>query len=103
MSKIKVAMIGCGGRNGVHFQKFTTFDDVEFVGFCDVVIEKAQGFAENAARARFLTATKPCLPKPIPMWFTSPFRPISTVKSNLPSLKRVATSWWKSPWPLTTT
>lgn len=52
MSKIKVAMIGCGGRNGVHFQKLTAFDDVEFVGFCDVVVEKAQAFADKCQEGK---------------------------------------------------
>ena len=61
MSKIKVAMIGCGGRNGVHFQKFTTFDDVEFVGFCDVVIEKAQGFAEKCGQGKVFDCYKALL------------------------------------------
>jgi myo-inositol 2-dehydrogenase/D-chiro-inositol 1-dehydrogenase len=46
MSKIKVVQIGCGGRNGAHFQKLSSFDDVEIVGFCDVILERAEARAK---------------------------------------------------------
>ncbi len=42
MEKLRVAQIGCGGRNGVHFQKLTTFEDVELVGFADIILERAE-------------------------------------------------------------
>ena len=45
MAKIKAAFIGCGGRNGVHLDKCMDMGDVEFVGFCDVVEEKAYSYA----------------------------------------------------------
>ena len=47
MAKIKAAFIGCGGRNSVHLQKCMDMGDVEFVGFCDVVEEKAYAYAER--------------------------------------------------------
>ncbi len=46
MSKIRVAQIGCGGRNGAHFQKLSSFDDVDIVGFCDVILERAEARAK---------------------------------------------------------
>lgn len=46
MEKLRVAQIGCGGRNGAHFQKLSIFEDVEIVGFCDVILERAQKRAE---------------------------------------------------------
>jgi len=61
MSKIKVAMIGCGGRNGVHFQKLKDFDDVEFVGFCDIVKEKAQKFADECGQGKVFECYKDLL------------------------------------------
>lgn len=42
MSKIRVVQIGCGGRNGAHFQKLSSFDDVDIVGFCDIIPERAE-------------------------------------------------------------
>ncbi len=46
MEKLKVAQIGCGGRNGVHFQKLSTCEDVQIVGFCDIIPERAQKRAD---------------------------------------------------------
>ncbi|MGN1128871.1 MAG: Gfo/Idh/MocA family protein, partial [Candidatus Flemingiibacterium sp.] len=46
MEKIKVVQIGCGGRNGAHFQKLSSFDDVEIVGFCDIIPERAEARAK---------------------------------------------------------
>ena len=56
--KVKVAFIGCGGRNGAHVQKCMEINDigkekygldfeVEYVGFCDPVEEKAVGYANR--------------------------------------------------------
>ena len=45
MEKIKVAQIGCGGRNGAHFQKLSSFADVDIVGFCDIIPERAEARA----------------------------------------------------------
>ena len=41
MEKIRVVQIGCGGRNGAHFQKLSSFADVDIVGFCDIIEERA--------------------------------------------------------------
>ncbi len=48
MSTTKVAFIGCGGRNGVHLQKCMEMTEIEYVGFCDVVEERAYSFAERS-------------------------------------------------------
>lgn len=47
MAKIKAAFIGCGGRNSVHLQKTEAMGDVEYVGFCDVIEERAYAYAER--------------------------------------------------------
>ena len=52
MEKTKVAMIGCGGRNKVHLDKLTAIPEVEFVGFCDVVPEKAEAFRAVAGEGK---------------------------------------------------
>lgn len=51
MAKIKAAFIGCGGRNGVHLQKCMDMGDVEFVGFCDIIEERAYNFAVRTSTA----------------------------------------------------
>ncbi|MCI8387766.1 MAG: Gfo/Idh/MocA family oxidoreductase [Clostridiales bacterium] len=55
MSKIKVAQIGCGGRNGAHFQKLSSFEDVDIVGFCDVLIERAEARANTYGSGKCYT------------------------------------------------
>lgn len=47
MEKVKAALIGCGGRNGVHYQKLSEMKDVDLIGFCDIVPEKAQNMAKQ--------------------------------------------------------
>ena len=55
---VKVAFIGCGGRNGAHVQKCMEINDigktkynldftVEYVGFCDPDEERALGYAKR--------------------------------------------------------
>ena len=73
MSKTKVAIVGTGGISRAHIEPLSKMDDVELVGFCDVVIDKAReaaepfgvGAYENAAE--MYDAVKPdavyiCLP-----------------------------------------
>jgi len=46
--KNKVAIIGCGLIGEYHLDHFLLFDDIELVGFCDVIIDKAEAFAKKA-------------------------------------------------------
>lgn len=55
MGKIKVAMIGCGARARAHLKGLITFDDIELVGFCDIVEEKAKDFVERAGTGKSYT------------------------------------------------
>lgn len=55
MEKIKAAIIGCGGRNGVHFDKMMEFGDVELVGFCDVILERAERMQRRAGEGKAYT------------------------------------------------
>ena len=49
MNKKRVAMIGCGGIGGYHLSHLLQFGDIiDLVGFCDLIPERAQGFAEQA-------------------------------------------------------
>ena len=41
---VKIAMIGCGGRNRAHFQKLKLMEDIEFVGFCDIIEDRAKAY-----------------------------------------------------------
>lgn len=74
MSKIKVAVIGCGSiSKHRHIPEYAANDKVELVAFCDIVIERAQEYAAKyggrayADYKELLAAEKPdavsiCLP-----------------------------------------
>ncbi|NLG24839.1 MAG: Gfo/Idh/MocA family oxidoreductase [Clostridiales bacterium] len=49
----KLAMIGCGGIGEYHLQHFLEYRDVELAGFCDIIPERAQAFAERAGGRAF--------------------------------------------------
>ncbi|MBO4407116.1 MAG: Gfo/Idh/MocA family oxidoreductase [Clostridia bacterium] len=56
MEKTKVAMIGCGGRNKVHLDKLSAIEEVEFVGFCDVLPERAEAFRNIVGQGKTFTS-----------------------------------------------
>ncbi len=46
MGKIKVGIVGCGFiAGGKHLPSMALIDDVEVVGFCDLILERAQNLA----------------------------------------------------------
>lgn len=45
---MKVAMIGCGGIGEYHLSHLKTFENlVQLVGFCDLILEKAEKFVQD--------------------------------------------------------
>lgn len=40
--KLRIGLIGCGGISGAHLPHLTKSEDVEIVGFCDVVVDRAE-------------------------------------------------------------
>ncbi len=44
---MKVAIVGCGGQGRIHANAFAQLPDVQVVGCCDVVLEKAQTLAAS--------------------------------------------------------
>ncbi len=66
MSKVKAALIGCGGRNGVHFSKLLEFEDVEFVGFCDIILERAQNMVDKSGQGKAYECFKTMLDEVTP-------------------------------------
>lgn len=48
----KLAMIGCGGIGGYHLGHFLDFKDIELVGFCDLIIERAEDFVKRAGSGK---------------------------------------------------
>ena len=44
----KLAVIGCGGIGTYHLDHLVKFDDIELVGFCDLIIERAENFVKIA-------------------------------------------------------
>ena len=51
----KLAIIGCGGIGSYHLEHFLDYTDVELAGFCDLIPERAESFAEKAGRGRAFT------------------------------------------------
>ncbi len=48
----KLAMIGCGGIGSYHLGHFLNFKDIELAGFCDLIIERAEGFVKKAGSGK---------------------------------------------------
>lgn len=51
----KLAMIGCGGIGGYHLDHFVNFKDIQLVGFCDLIAERAQSFVDKAGQGKAFT------------------------------------------------
>lgn len=49
----KLAMIGCGGIGGYHLEHFLAYRDVELAGFCDLIPERAEAFAQKTGGKAF--------------------------------------------------
>lgn len=45
--KVKAVVVGCGGISGWHFGRTKNFEDVEFVGFYDIVKARAENMAKQ--------------------------------------------------------
>ncbi|NMA94920.1 MAG: Gfo/Idh/MocA family oxidoreductase [Clostridiales bacterium] len=54
----KLAMIGCGGIGRYHLSHFLEFDDIELVGFCDVIPERSEEFVKKAGSGEAFTDFK---------------------------------------------
>ena len=46
----KLAIIGCGGIGSYHLDHFLAYTDVELVGFCDIISDRAEAFVQKAGR-----------------------------------------------------
>lgn len=51
----KLAQIGCGGIGGYHLDHFVNFKDIELVGFCDLIPERAESFVKRAGCGKAFT------------------------------------------------
>ncbi len=45
--KVRVGFIGCGGIARAHAERLVKIGDVEFVAFCDIIVERAKAFAQR--------------------------------------------------------
>jgi predicted dehydrogenase len=45
--KVKAVVVGCGGISGWHFGRVKNFEDVEYVGFYDIVKQRAENMAKQ--------------------------------------------------------
>lgn len=57
----KLAIIGCGGIGSYHLSHFLQFNDIELAGFCDLIPERAESFAKQAATGLTFTDYKEML------------------------------------------
>jgi predicted dehydrogenase len=48
----KLAVVGCGGIGEYHLEHFLAYDDVELVGFCDIIRERGEAFVQKAGRGQ---------------------------------------------------
>jgi predicted dehydrogenase len=48
----KLALIGCGGIGAYHLDHFLQFTDISLAGFCDVTLERAEGFVKRAGQGK---------------------------------------------------
>ena len=55
MKKIRVGLIGCGGRQGAHIDAFSHMDDVEIVAVADPVEERRNAAAKKTGAQRVLS------------------------------------------------
>ena len=46
--KKRFALIGCGGIGQYHLDHLLQFDDIDLVGFCDIILDRAEDFAKQA-------------------------------------------------------
>jgi len=51
----KLAMIGCGGIGGYHLDHFVNFTDIELVGFCDLIQDRAESFVQKSGKGKAFT------------------------------------------------
>ncbi len=63
---VKIAMIGCGGRNRAHFQKLKLMEDIEFVGFCDIIEDRAKAYRSEVTSGEIFTDFRDLLAKTTP-------------------------------------
>ena len=54
----KIAVIGCGGIGSYHLSNFKNFNDIELVGFCDVIPERAESFVKQTGQGKAFTDCK---------------------------------------------
>jgi predicted dehydrogenase len=51
----RLALIGCGLIGEYHLNHLKQFNDIELVGFCDIIQERAETFAEKAGKGKAFT------------------------------------------------
>ncbi|MDF2686265.1 MAG: oxidoreductase domain protein [Clostridia bacterium] len=52
MRKVKIAVVGCGGISNWHLSHTINFEDVEFVGFCDLIPERADAMVAKTGMGK---------------------------------------------------
>jgi predicted dehydrogenase len=76
MSKVRVAIMGCGGMAGAHAQRYKSNSDVEIVALCDVSEEQINKFIERNLKDY----------QPAPAVFTDPAQMYSEAKPDAVSI-----------------
>lgn len=55
MKKIRACMVGNGGMASWHLNHLIAFEDIDLVGFCDLIPERAKGFSDKAGGGKCYT------------------------------------------------
>lgn len=54
----KLVIIGCGGIGIYHLEHFLMYDDVQLAGFCDIIPDRAQAFAQKTGGKAYTSYIK---------------------------------------------
>lgn len=55
MSKVKICFVGCGGIANYHMSHLRLLNDLEYIGFCDLIEERAQRFVDMVGQGKVYT------------------------------------------------
>jgi predicted dehydrogenase len=89
---VKVGIIGCGGMGNYHGPELVKLRNVEVVGTCDLVADKAKALAERIGVDRHGTDFRTLLPDVDAVWVcTEPFNRVDVVTAAAAAGKHIFT------------
>lgn len=99
-SKLRVAIIGCGGISNTHMAAYKAIPEVELVGFCDINPDRLKEYQE-----KYGVKPEQCFEKWDDLFKVIKPDAVDICTPNgvhcpaaLAAARRVVISWWKSRW-----